>query len=133
MSKRASIILLLVFGMIAFLLMDRFFDRLADTDSCVEGVAEATSTIVFSSERVSPACTLLSSGQTVTWVNRSGKTIQVSSDPHPVHSDNFEISGGTFVLQLEPGESSSVIVVRKGTFGFHDHGKPSLGGKIIIK
>lgn len=133
MNKKLVGILLFVSAVAAFILMDRFLDGLADKDFCTEANAKHMSTIIFTNDGVSPLCSIVQSGQKVIWENKSEKTIQVSSDPHPVHSDNSEISSGKFVLQLEPGKNTSVIMIRRGTFGFHDHIKPSLSGKIIIK
>lgn len=127
-------IFLLFIGVVgAFILMDRLLESLADKNSCTEAVAAHLSTIVFTPMGVSPECATIESGQKVTWENKSGRTIQVSSDPHPVHTDNAEISSGQFVLQLEPEQSANVILTRKGTFGFHDHIRPSLSGKIIVR
>ena len=134
MNKGAfTIVALLIGGTAAFLFMDGFLDRLADDDSCVAAVAEKASAITFTESGVTPACSIASSGQKITWVNATPRVIQVSSDPHPVHSDNPEISDGKFIIQLDPGQGADAVLTRKGTFGFHDHAKPSLTGTLIIE
>jgi len=89
--------------------------------------------IIFKDDGVSPPCDAIISGGKVVWVNNSAKPIQVSSDPHPIHTDNSEISDGKFVLQLEPGQSATITLTKKGNFGFHDHLKPNLSGRILVK
>jgi plastocyanin len=71
----------------------------------------------------------VTSGQTLTFVNKSDSTIQVDSSPHPQHTDNPELNVG----QIAPGASKSVTPVRKGTFGIHNHLNPSQQGSVIVE
>jgi hypothetical protein len=140
--KKIIVVVFFISGVCIFLLMVNFLDKLSDNDPCVTDTAMVptalahdvlVSTIIFKENAVFPLCSSVLSGGTIIWVNESGKKIQVSSDPHPVHSDNSEISDGKFVLELEPGQSTSVVLTRRGKFGFHDHLNPSLVGKIIVE
>ena len=144
MKKKIIGIAILAVAAAAFAFVVFFLESLSgssDKNPCPEGVAMAKTafahdlyeTITFTDDGVSPACSAILSGGAVMWVNKSTKSIQVSSDPHPVHFYNSEISDGKFILQLEPGEQKSVTMIKRGTFGFHDHKNPSLVGKITIK
>lgn len=132
--KRLLGLMLLAGGAVVLLLMNGLLAKLAATDpSCTEEAAVDGSIVAFMDTGVVPVCGIVASGSRVTWVNRSGTLVQIGSDSHPLHADNSEISDGKFVIQLEPGQSSSVVLTSKGLFGFHDHVKPALTGKIIIK
>ena len=139
--KNRNIAVVLVFaGVIGvFVFMISFLEGLSDKNPCVPEAVnaafahdESVAIVRFTDEGVFPECSNIPSGGTVIWVNEGANIIQVSSDPHPVHSDNPEISDGKFVLILPPGESAQVTLEKRGTFGFHDHINPSLSGKIII-
>jgi hypothetical protein len=111
-----------------------FFVSLSESkkSSCTERSAEKISTITFGENEVYPTCSLVTSGQEVIWVNQTERTVYVSSNPHPIHTDNREISGGKFSLLLAPGEMTNVTLTKKGTFGFHDHLRPTHSGTIIV-
>ncbi len=94
---------------------------------------QTAATVTFSDSGVSPATVTIKSGQSITWVNNSSKTIQVASDPHPTHTDNRELSNGQSVLDLAPGASTAVTLNKKGTWGFHDHLNPSVRGKVVVQ
>lgn len=68
-------------------------------------------------------------GETVTFWNEDTENHQVSSNPHPVHTDYPQLNGGV----LTPSESRSVAFSRAGTFGYHDHLNPALQGTIVVQ
>lgn len=90
-------------------------------------------TITYTDDGFSPAEATVSSGGKVTWINNSSKELQVGSAIHPIHSENREISGGKFTLDISPGESATVTLTKKGTWGYHAHLKPSAGGRLIVQ
>ena len=49
------------------------------------------------------------------------------------HKVNQEITGNDFVIELAPGESSKVQLTKTGEWGYHDHLRPSMTGKIIVQ
>lgn len=133
MNKKIISILIFISAVGSFIVIVFWGVWLSDADYCAEAVAEKTLTVTFTDKGVTPACSIIASGETVTWVNEREKTIQLSSNPHPAHTDNPEISDGKFVINIEPGQKADVILRKKGTFGFHDHIKPKIYGKIIVK
>jgi plastocyanin len=57
-------------------------------------------------------------GSRVTFVNNDTRSHEMSSDPHPMHTDCPEIDVG----DLPPGQSRSTQnLVTPRTCGFHDH------------
>jgi plastocyanin len=89
--------------------------------------------VTFSNDKFSPSCLVVKSGAKIKWTNESAKEIQIGADPHPIHTGNKEVSGGSFVLKLSPSESAEVRLTKKGKFGYHDHLHASSSGVIIVE
>ena len=91
-------------------------------------------TITITASGVSPQTVTVAAGSRVTFVNNDSRRHDMSSDPHPEHTDCGEINQ---VGVLQPGESrqtGNLNTVR--TCGFHDHDQPnvsSLRGSIRIQ
>lgn len=83
--------------------------------------AEVAATITYSSDGFSPASVTVGSGQSIKFVNDSDSVAEPSSDPHPTHTSNPELNVG----DIQPGESGTITVVTKGTWGMHNHYNPS--------
>jgi hypothetical protein len=73
-------------------------------------------------------------GGRVTFVNNDTAFHEMSSDPHPIHTDCPEINQ---VGALGPGTTrQTAAFTRARTCGFHDHGQEnnrSLQGSIVIR
>ena len=83
---------------------------------------------------VSPAQVTVTVGQSVTFVNNDARAHDMSSDPHPIHTDCPEINA---VSTLGPGQTRSTNAFpAPRTCGYHDHTNPnntSLQGRIVIQ
>jgi plastocyanin len=97
------------------------------------GTVGATITI-GSNGALSPATVTIRSGESVRFVNNHNRPHQMSSDPHPNHTDCPPINA---LATLDPGQSgqtNGLTTVR--TCGIHDHlndADPSLRGSITIQ
>lgn len=80
-----------------------------------------------------PPCVEIRSGDKITFINNSGKKMQVAANPHPLHTGNKEISGGKFTLEIEPARSAQVTLTKNGAFGYHDHLHSESKGVLIVK
>ena len=89
----------------------------------------AAAVVMYTSSGFSPAMTTIKSGDSVTFENKTSDEIQVDSDPHPVHTDDTDLNVGP----IAPGQSKTVTLTKKGTFGFHNHLDPSDQAKITIQ
>jgi plastocyanin len=91
-------------------------------------------TITIANGRVSPATVTISVGQSVTFVNNDGAVRNVSSDPHPVHSDCPAINA---VGNISNGQSRSTNALTTARVcGFHNHDDPdnnNMKGSIDIR
>jgi plastocyanin len=75
----------------------------------------------------------VNTGQSVTFVNNDSRARNVSSDPHPVHTDCPPLTVGV----LAPGQSrTSNALTTARTCGFHDHDdpdNPNARGQVTIR
>ena len=72
---------------------------------------------------------LVTAGTKVTWTNSSGSIANVSSDPHPIHTNYPPLNLGKF----DDGGSVSLVFDKPGTYGYHNHLIPSQTGKVIVE
>ena len=97
------------------------------------GPSGATITILANGT-LSPSTVTISRGQSVTIVNNDSRVHDMTSDPHPTHTDCQEINA---VGLLQPSQSKLTNALNNArTCGLHDHGLPDdngLKGRIIIQ
>lgn len=77
----------------------------------------------------SPSLLSINVGDTITWTNGAVKPSNVSSDPHPAHTDYVPLNLGMF----NPGETQSLTFDKAGTYGYHNHLNPTQTGTVIVK
>lgn len=85
-------------------------------------------TITYSDSGFSPALVTVKANDTVAIKNTSSQDVQLDSDPHPVHTDDTDLNVG----QVSPGQTKTFMVMKKGSFGYHNHLDPSQTGRITI-
>jgi len=76
-----------------------------------------------------PVALIVKAGTTVSWLNQSGVTGNVSSAPHPTHTAYPPLNLGNF----EAGKSISLTFNTPGTYKYHNHLTPSQSGSITVK
>jgi plastocyanin len=83
---------------------------------------------------VSPSQVQISTGQSVTWINNDSRSHDMSSDPHPSHTDCPQMNA---VGNISPGQTKLTNAFTTArTCGFHDHNNPdvaALTGRIVIQ
>lgn len=98
------------------------------------GAVSGGTTITISSSGVTPKTLTVPAGGTVTFVNSDNTPHDMSSDPHPQHTDCPELNNVGFI---QPGQSRTTSALRTArSCGFHDHNQPSnsaLQGTIVIQ
>jgi plastocyanin len=83
---------------------------------------------------VSPAELVVPPGTRVLFVNNHSQQHEMTSDPHPEHSDCPAINSVGLLRAGDNRETGNLVAVR--TCGFHDHANPtnaSLQGRIIVR
>ena len=87
------------------------------------------STITYGTNGFSPATLTIKAGTKVTWTNKSGKTFDVESDPHQIHTSYPPMNFGAF----SDGSSVSLVFDKTGTYRYHNHLNPSQTGTVIVQ
>lgn len=96
--------------------------------------ATSGATITIANGRVTPSEVTINTGQTVTFVNNDGRTRNVSSDPHPSHTDCAAVNAVGNLANGQSRQTNALTAAR--TCGFHDHDDPDnadVKGRIIIR
>lgn len=85
--------------------------------------------VSLTSEGFSPSTLTIEKGTKVVWTNKSGEEANVSSDPHPFHTDYPPLNLGDFndVGKLE------LVFDKSGTYKYHNHLNSSQRGTIIVQ
>ena len=99
------------------------------------GSNPTTATVTIGADgRVSPATVTVAPGGRVTFVNNHTQNHDMSSDPHPDHTDCPEVNEVGFLTSGQSRATGNLNTSR--TCGFHDHNQPSnsaLSGRIVIQ
>lgn len=83
---------------------------------------------------VSPAELVVPPGTRVLFVNNHSRRHDMTSDPHPDHTDCREINQVGLLMPGQSRETGNLVAVR--TCGFHDHEDPdnaALRGRIVVR
>lgn len=86
--------------------------------------------IIYSDSGFLPATLEVDAGTKVVFKNEGTGPMWVASDPHPVHSS---LAGFDALKGFSTGQSYSFTFQKAGTWGYHNHLRPSHTGKIIVK
>ena len=108
------------------------------TTTTLQSTSANNYVVRITADGFSPSTLTIKVGDTVTWINEDSKQHWIASDPHPIHTGYPEKGGcigSTFdsCRGLNPGESWSFTFRYSGTWGYHDHLRPYLTGKIIVE
>ena len=99
------------------------------------GPNPSTATITIGTDgRVSPSSVTIAPGGRVTMINNDSRAHDMSSDPHPEHTQCPEINQIGFLTTGQSRTSGNFNTAR--TCGFHDHNLPdntALQGRIVIQ
>lgn len=86
--------------------------------------------VTYSDEGYSPEIIEIKLGDTVVFVNESGRDMWAASDPHPAHTNlpTFDQFGFG-----KPGEQYQYTFDQIGVWKYHDHINPSAVGTVIVQ
>jgi hypothetical protein len=97
--------------------------------SSVPDTTPVASTITYNGSSFSLSANTIKSGESIKIVNSSQTDLSFNSDPHPVHTDNPELNVGN----IAAGQSRTIKLTAKGTWGFHNHLDASQHGTITVQ
>ncbi len=98
------------------------------------GTPVQTNTITITATGASPRSIQVNAGTRVLFVNQNTRAHNMTSDPHPEHTDCPELNQVGLLMPGQSRESGNLNIVR--TCGFHDHDNPgvtNLTGTITIR
>lgn len=90
---------------------------------------QSANLITYTNNGFSPSSLTVKSGDSVTINNSSDSSIQIQSNPHPIHTDNDELNVGV----IAAGKSATFKLTKTGTWGYHNHLNTSETGSIIVQ
>jgi plastocyanin len=84
-------------------------------------------TVIYKDSGFEPNSLKVAVGTTMTFIDESGNTMWVGSDPHPVHTDHSSFD------QLKTGDSYSFTFTKIGIYKYHNHMFPTHSGVITVE
>jgi len=102
--------------------------------SSTGSVGTIGATITIANGAVNPSSVTISAGQSVRFVNSDGRSHDMSSDPHPSHTNCPSMANVGLLSANQTKDSFGFAGA--GSCGFHDHNDPdnnSLKGRITIQ
>ena len=97
-------------------------------------IPSAGATITITSSGVSPKTVTVAAGSRVTFVNNDTRVHEMSSDPHPEHTECPEINQAGFLTVGQSRATGNLTTAR--TCSYHDHiqsTNTSLQGSIVVQ
>lgn len=76
-----------------------------------------------------PKTITIGRGETVSWLNSSGRDATVNSDPYPKNDLHKFLNLGEF----RTGTTVQAVFEKVGQYGYHNHLAPAQTGTIIVK
>lgn len=104
-------------------------DEDSDSTEESEDADQQETRVTLSASGFSPKTITINAGDKVIWMNSSGKTATIDSNPHPVHTSYPEMNLGSF----SDGESLEFIFPEPGTYNYHNHLNASQGGTVVVE
>ena len=98
------------------------------------GGSTAGTTITLTSAGASPSSITVQPGTRVLFINNDNRQHEMTSNPHPEHTDCPEINQVGFISPGQQKETGNLVTVR--TCGYHDHNDPAntrFQGRIVIQ
>lgn len=147
MNAKYIVVIVILLGLGVFLLKDQILNtapasiqptpEVASDATTIPTTAEGSSAateveetmITLTASGFSPANLTVKVGTKVTFVNSSGSSATVDSDPHPAHTSFPALNLGSF----KDGDTLSFTFDRAGTYGYHNHLKATQKGTVIVQ
>lgn len=90
---------------------------------------EGKNVVLVTDKGFEPQVLGVKAGETVTWINTSNKTVNVSSDTHPIHTLFPFLNIGN----IGTNTSASATVEEPGTYTYHNHLDPTKTGTVVAQ
>lgn len=94
----------------------------------ISAPASQTVTVFIANGRFDPASLTVRKNDTVVWLNKDGVPRQISSEPHPEHTDLPDLASGILGIS----QTYSYKFTAAGVFRYHEESQPESVGTIIV-
>ncbi len=130
MNKKVilAIVALVVVGGVAVLYFATRPNASAPGNTNTNSAAEVGS-ILYTDSGFQPSTLKVKANTMVHVVNQSSMSLQFSSDDHPTHLKDPELN----MEAIQPGKEAMLKVTKTGTWGYHNHLKPTDRGTIEVE
>lgn len=91
--------------------------------------AKMEAKVTVTKDGFEPQTLKVKAGTLVIWENKSGQTVTVNSDPHPIHTNWPFLNLGNF----DDGMTVSVRFDNIGIYTYHNHLEPTQRGTVIVE
>jgi len=99
------------------------------TVATTSGAVAAKATVDYTDSGFTPKTITVKVGDTVTWTNKSGKSMWVASDVHPTHQ---ELPGFDQLAGVPKGGGYSYTFQKVGSWKYHNHLGPKDTGTVVV-
>lgn len=96
----------------------------------VEAMTAEEVTVEYSAAGFSPATVTVKKGTTVKFINKTGKTASIASNPHPVHTDYPAFD--QWKSAAKGKDEYDFTFDKVGTWGYHDHLNSEMKGTVVV-
>lgn len=103
-------------------------------------VSPAGVSVNYTANGFSPKTVTIKQGQSVTWINQTGDTLWVASNPHPQHTEYdgttrtehcANVTSTTFDA-CAPNNAYTFTFTKVGTWNYHNHAEDGNTGTVIV-
>src|ERR1051325_6593409 len=102
-------------------------DTSPTSPSTTPSTAVRATTITITNSVASPKDIIVTRGAQVTFINNDNQSHNMTSDPHPEHTDCPEINSVGFLGAGQQRQTGNMVTNRT-ICGFHDHDLPNVAG-----
>lgn len=118
-----GLVVLVAVGIIGFMAV-----KFLNSSSSQPAITSQDNKVVFDGSKFVPNNLKIKAGQTVTWENQGSATIQINSNPHPIHTDYPPLNLGT----VNAGSKVELKFDKAGVYNYHNHLNPIQKGTITV-
>jgi plastocyanin len=119
------VLVVLLVGVAAAFLVPKYLEQAAHPE-----IKDAEYIVEITADGFNPNVLTVPSGAKVVWVNKDSNPHRVASNPYPEGTD---LPGLDSKDPIGPDGTYAFTFSKSGTFGYHDHFKPTVNGQVIVK
>ncbi len=148
MNKTTITVIIVIVLLGGFLLLNRYSSpQTPSLDSSQNGSLDLSQPVTdanvvrYTDSGYEPSTLTVNAGESVTFMNESGRSLWTASAMHPTHivydgtslEEHCPDATGTAFDQCVAGDEYSFMFMKSGEWGYHNHLNPSDFGTIVVE